>query len=66
MMGEVPHLAPENTKPVEMGYVPKMLNHNTYVIKRRNRFSLKRSVSLESKLLCWRDVTSGIREVAHS
>lgn len=40
-MGEVPHLAPENTKPVEMGYVPKMLNHNTYVIECRNRFSLE-------------------------
>lgn len=42
MMGEVPHLAPENTEPVEMGYVPKPLNHNTDVTERRNRrFSLE-------------------------
>lgn len=45
MMGEVPHLAPENTKPVEMGYVPKTLNHNTYVTECRNCFSLEQERS---------------------
>lgn len=56
MMGEVPHLAPENTKPVEMGYVPKTLNHNTYITECRNCFSLEEehgSRKQEVTLVSW-------------
>ena len=37
----MPHLAPEKTKPAEMGYVPKPLNHTTYVTGRRDHFHLE-------------------------
>lgn len=37
----VSHLAPGNTSPVEMGPVPKTLNHNTYITECRNPSSLE-------------------------
>lgn len=54
MMGEVSHLAAGDIKPVEMGDVPKMLNHKHQRHQAQKPFqSGGGTIPLESKILCW-------------